>query len=197
MDHVSSWLQAALLPRVWDVCGVRCSSLTVWHSFILGEVGNPYAVPCRAPDRDAATQMLLICSHDHAGAVRVFTDPGYRARATAAIVRQVRRHTWEQIDAAVTEYIDACRRVPAHKSKDPPKGAPPPRMACAPIEWVLVDAIAGGNPEAIEAAWNTPYAVARCIFDARRDIHGEDDSLETRDEERRFDEYAEKKVPAK
>lgn len=181
-------MQAALLPRLWEVCGVRCASLTLWHSFILGEIGNPFACGGRPADRNAATELLLICSHDHAGAVRLFTDAPYRKRATRAVVRAIRRLSWTEIDAAVSDYMTACSRCPAHKViESKGDGARPPRMTAAPVEWALVDAIGGGNPDALEAAWDTPYAVARCLFDARRDIRAEIDTLETRAEERRFD----------
>lgn len=44
-----------------------------------------------------------------------------------------------------------------------------------------------GAAHDIDAAWNMPYSTAQCLFDTHRDATGEDDSLETLDEERRFD----------
>jgi hypothetical protein len=63
------------------------------------------------------------------------------------------------------------------------------RKAAAPLGWVLADHLSGGDPGRLAAAWDCPYAAARCLFDARRDIRGEDDSLESRAEEERFDAY--------
>jgi hypothetical protein len=62
---------------------------------------------------------------------------------------------------------------------------------------VLVDFLAAGNPDGIEAAWDTPYATACCLFDARRDTDGKDDTLETLDESKRFDAYIEREAKRK
>jgi len=192
MRHVSTWLQAALLPAEWDVCGVRCASLSVWHWYALTEAGNAYV--CRAPaDRDAAAELLLYASGGVCEGRRLYTHPFYRARRRKAVVGRLRALPWEQIDAAASEYVEACLRVPAHKGAPQTisggKPGPAPRRACAPMAWILVECLSAGNPERIDAAWNTPFAVARCLFDARRDIRGEDDSLESPEEEARFDAY--------
>jgi hypothetical protein len=60
-------------------------------------------------------------------------------------------------------------------------------MIKAPIEWVLVDFLSHGNPDRIDAAWNTPIAVARCLFDAHRDATGEAASLISEADEERID----------
>ena len=181
MEHVSTWLQAAILPRKWDVCGVLCDSVTVWHAFILGQVRNAYYCGGE-PSKDAAAELLLYCSRGHADGARLYTAPHYRWRAMRRIHRALRRMPLDEVNAAIADYLGSCLRVPAHKEPES-KGGGRSTIA-APMAFVLLDAF---SHLGIEAAWDMPYAAARCMYDARRDVRGEDDTLETEDEERRWD----------
>jgi len=195
MEHVSTWLQAALLPSRWDVAGVDCAALSCWHVFVLTETANPYVTGKRPPDRDAAAGVLLYCSRDYEGGRRLFHAPLHRGRAMRRIYRVLRRQEWRNIDDAVMDYLETCGRLPGHKIPEGDK-AKTIRPAAAPMPYALVQFLSAGNPDKIAAAWNTPYAVARCLFDAGRDIRGEIDTLENRDEERRFDEYQDRQRKA-
>lgn len=189
MDHVSSWFQAAVLPDRWNVAGVSCGVLSVWHMFALQQTGNPYH--CGGSlDKDAAASLLMYCAHDYKDGKRLFYQPYHRARAIRRIVRKLRKQTFEAINDAVIDYVRSCSRAPAHKEPERPKGSThKPRFVAAPRAWVLVDFLCKGDASKLDAAWNTPYAVACCLFDAHRDIAGEDDTLETLEEEKRFDAY--------
>jgi len=188
MDHVSTWLQAAALPERFDVCGVVCAPLSVWHVHVLTQSGSPYltGAPC---DRNAAAALLLWASRNHRHGARLMYRPHALARAarhTAKRVMAVR--DWLAADAACMDYVTSSLRTPGHKSPARKPGKPSSfRAVAAPLPWVLVSFLARGNPAAIEAAWDTPFAVARCLFDAWRDTTGDDDTLETLDEERRYD----------
>jgi hypothetical protein len=170
---------------LWDVCGVRCGALSVWHVYALCETGNPYLVG-GTRDIDAAASLLLFASLDHAGGARLFAGDKYRAKSLRRIARQMARHKWADIDAACLDYVQTCRRVPQHKDPPTVPGKPSTsRCIAAPMPWVLVAHFgAAGN---YEAAWNMPYAHARCMFDARRDASGDDETLESREEEARYD----------
>lgn len=187
MEHVPSWLQAALLPEVWEVAGVRCRALSVWHAFVLKQLGNPY-LHGETCDREAAASLLALCSLDYAGGRRFFSGPFFRRRSLARVNRRLRAARFTDIHAAITDYLSACLRAPGHKRRDPAPGQKF-RPAAAPVEWLLVEFLARGNPARLAAAWDTPYLVARCLFDASRDLSGDDDSLESPEEERRFDAY--------
>jgi hypothetical protein len=192
MDHISSWFQTALLPDRWSVAGVSCNALTVWHVFVLQQTENPYL--CGGPcDRDAAASLLAFCSHDYASGKKLYTGPLARAALLKHITRKLASAEWTEIHAAVTDYLSTCSRVPGHKSPAAVSGAASSgRKAAAPLCWVLVDFLCHGNPAALSDAWDTPYAVAKCLFDARRDVSGDDDTLESSDEEKRFDAFLEK-----
>ena len=193
MRHVSSWWQAALLPDRWDVCGVPCGPLSVWHVYALTELGNPYLVGGQR-DKDAAAGLLMMATGDHAHGKRLHVDPWYRARVRRRIARALRRLPWADVDAAVLDYVSACRRVPAHKEPVAQGGkGSAGRRVCAPMGWILVSWLNAGD---METAWNTPYAVARCLFDARRDVSGEDDTLESLEEEARFDAIVAERIEA-
>lgn len=191
--YVSPWLQAALIPPRWRVAGVSCRPLSVWHVFVLGSFGNPYITgDTGRMDMDAALHLLVYASQDHAGGIRLFTEPRYRAKCLAAIGKTLAAMKWETVHDACKHYVETCRRVPAHKSKVPdPKAPAESRMAAAPFAWSLVNHLSGGDPARVEQAWDAPYAVACCLFDAHRDINGQDDSLETVEESERFDRYLE------
>lgn len=178
-----------MLPDRWSVAGVSCTALSVWHVFALHSEGNPY-VAGGSCDRDAAAGLLLFASLNHADGKRLFSAPLFRARQMRHIMRKLKRAEWSDIDAAVNDYLSACSRVPGHKQvvSKGAKGSQS-RQCAAPICWALVDFLSAGNPDKIESAWNTPYTVAKCLFDARRDVSGEDDTLETLEEEIRFDAY--------
>ena len=190
MDHVSSWLQAAVLPDWWDVANVRCKTLSVWHIFALSQLGNAYFTG-QAPDKDAALSLLLFCSRDWREGRKLILSDKALVRAIRSVGRKVRRVAWDKLDGCIREYLDGCTRAPGHKQTS---GKSEGRMAAAPIEWALVAWMTEGDPTRVEAAWNAPYVVARCMFDAARDIRGEDSTLETMDEERRYDAYAARKA---
>ena len=190
MDHVSTWFQSALLPEKWEVAGVSCASLSVWHYFALEQTGNPYLHGTRI-NRDHAAALLMYCCGDYQHGRRLFTGPFYRQRFMRRIARKLKRRDWPDIDAAIIDYLQTCLRCPAHKSRVP-KAGETAKTVKAPAAWVLVDYLSGGAPSRIDAAWDTPYAVARCLFDAHRDIKGDDDSLESIEDEIYNDRYIER-----
>jgi hypothetical protein len=138
---------------------------------------------------DDAAEVLLYASGDYSHGRRLFAEPRYRKSAVLRITRQLKKIGFDDVNNAVSDYVRTCMRTPAHKqAEDKQKGG---RCACAPIAWVLVAGLSGGRASELENAWNTPYIHARCLFDAHRDIMGEDDSLESREEEERFDKMLE------
>lgn len=187
MDYVSSWFQAALLPDRWNVAGVSCSALTVWHVFALEQMNNPYFT-CSPCDRDAAASLLMFCSSDYRDGKRLFQQPLFRSRRMSEITGKLKASKWTDIHAAITDYVSTCSRTPSHRQLvSGGKSGVKPRKVVAPICWALVDFLSAGNPSKINEAWDTPYAVAKCMFDAHRDINGDDDSLESQTEERNTD----------
>jgi hypothetical protein len=193
MVYVSTWLQAALIPPKWRVAGVSCGALSVWHTMILGSFGNPYIVgDVTRMDMNAANDLLTYASQNHAGGVRLFTDPAFRARVMKTVGGTLGSQDWPTVHDACMHYVETCRRVPAHKQAEPDPKAGKPRMAAAPFAWTLVSYLSGGDPARVEAAWDAPFALACCLFDAHRDVNGMDSSLETLEEAERFDGYLER-----
>ncbi len=187
--YISPWLQACLLPRRFDVAGYICTPLTVWHSYILRSSGNRYFHAGEPVDSDAASEVLMYVQGDIRHGRRLYVDPRYRNRTRRGAYKRLKRLGFDATHAAITEYIDACTRIPTHKViTKPGKNAPTTKPAAAPTEWILAEHIAAGNPDRLDAAWDTPLIVARCMFDAGRNIRGEDDSLISEDRERELDE---------
>jgi len=192
MRHVPSWLQCAALPDRWNVAGVSCRALSVWHHFALGAVGNPYLWGGE-PDKNDAAELILFCSMDYSHGKRLFSHPAFRDVQAYRVGRKLRRVPFEAVDAACRDYVKSCLRTPQHVRVVASTNGAVTKPAKSPLDWVLVQFLCAGNPDKIEAAWNTPYATAQCLFDAHRDIAGECDSLEDMEQERRYDEMEEKK----
>ena len=184
--YVSPWLQALLLPRKWDVCGVIVPPLSLWHVHILSACKNPYIVG-GYPDKDSATELLIYASQDVENGRRLYLDSGYRRKVAKRIVKRLKRLSEEEVRLAVCEYVQECMRVPAHKIPVPKPGEVKPKGVKAPIPWILAEYVSGGNPDKVEKAFNTPYSMACCLFDAGRNVRGDDDSVIGEDDEERID----------
>ena len=190
--YFSAWLQAALLPDRWRVAGITVNALTVWHVFVLASRGNPFVCgPREACDMDAAMELLIYASGTYREGKALYSDPDLQASARRAAWKILSKREAAAVVEEVQEFAEFCTRVPGHKTpqEDGKKGAT--RGAAAPFAWILVDHLAAGDPDRIVKAWDTPYAVACCLFDAHRDVRGEDSTLETLAEAERFDLYLE------
>ena len=173
-EWISPWWQAVLLPDDWDVCGVSVPPLSVWHTFALENIGNRYL--CGGPtDRDDAASLLLFAKHDMAGGRRLMQPQfvNFRARAMRKMHRQLDHVDALDIHTACSDYVTDCLRT---VDRFEPKGGGKP---CAvPYQWQLVRIVAISLSGSLESAWNTPYAVARCLVDAYAEWKG-DTSLMT------------------
>lgn len=188
--YIGPWMQAALLPRTWDVCGVIVPPLSVWHVYILRRSGNSYITYETMPDMDSAAELLMYASLDIAGARRLYTDPKFRAKRMRTIHKKLRRMNWDDVEAACFEYVRACMRTPGHRevvSSNKAGGKPKSVKASAPTEWILAECISGGDPAKMDDAFNSQYSVAVCMFDARRNVSGDDDTLISDSEEEKLD----------
>lgn len=164
---VSPWWQAALLPDSWQICGERVLSLSVWHTFALESVGNHYL--CGGPcDRDDASGLLVICRLNHANGRRLLADSYFRKDQLVKACSIVAMHDWVQVDAECVDYVARCTRTVSRWH-----GKESGRPAAVPYQWHLLSLISGNDPAKFEAAWDCPYAVARCLFDAHAEANGD------------------------
>ena len=188
MRFISSWFQAAVQPRQWNVAGIDCDALSVWHFYALSDSGNPYICGGNRT-HDAAMEVLIYCTGGIEHSRQILAHPRAMQKTTRRIFRRIRRIGFARLDAAVAEYVMTGMRVPGHKRRvSRPGDSTQVKYMAAPRCWALVESmLSSGAAHDIDAAWNMPYSTAQCLFDTRRDASGEDDSLETLDEERRFD----------
>jgi DNA-binding FrmR family transcriptional regulator len=196
MMYISPWLQAVLLPEKWDVCGVICRPVSVWHLYILLSVQNPFIFGGKYGN-DAVTEVLMYCCGDMAHGKRMYNDKRYMASVANRIIKAVNKAGKSYASKAVEEYTAECLRSPTHKKIIASSTGEKTKPLSAPVPWVLVDFLSAGNPDKIEAAWNTPYVTARCLFDARRNQSGDDDSLISEADEERIDAKVEKMAQAR
>jgi len=165
-EWVSLWWQASLLPKVWDVCGIRIPSLTVWHTFALENVGNPYL--CGGDcDMDAVASLVLVCQSDREGFERMAMRPRLLAKTQRRIFAKIKCYTTEKANAAAREYVDVCTRAADRAERQGGKGS------AAPYQFHLVRCLTRDYGMTLDEAWSTPYAVARCYFDAASEAEGD------------------------
>ena len=184
--YASPWLQTLLLPRLWDVCGILVKPLSVWHVYVLQTSGNPY-IKGGDVDLDSATEVLLYASSTLQEGRRLYWEPHYRAKRRKRIVNKIRRLEWDNIHAAISEYVAACCRTPGHKEKIATPNDPAGKPMAAPPAWVYAEYFSRTDPKQIDDAFNMQFSLAACLFDAGRNVRGEDDSLISEEDEERID----------
>jgi len=181
---VSVWWQAACLPRRFDVCGIEVPPLSVWHTFALDQMGNPYLCAGKA-DKDAALAVLLIARHNRDAGRRLLRDDAYRVRESKRLARRVRRVSMDILHAAVLEYVILCTRSASrwHKGDE--------TFCAVPYQWHIVQRLTTGNPDKAALVWDMPYAEARCLCDAAAEQSGDttimrDDAQEMEDNWKKY-----------
>lgn len=195
IGYVSPWWQASLIPAVWDVAGVTCFSLSLWHVWALENVGNPY-VCGGARDRDAASGLLLFAALDYTGGKRMMLDAAFRAGRMARMARRLSFQPWAEVDAACVDYVTTCtrqadREIPISEDGKVKRG----RMMSAPWIWHILHHVTGGDPARFVAGWDTPYIVARCLYDVWGETQG-DKSLVDPVKQRGIDAWCERQQKA-
>jgi len=197
--YVSPWWQASILPSRWDVCGYILPALSVWHLWVLENtppgIGSPYLTGELLPDLDDAAALICVARHTKAQWTDgVQWDAGRRRALARDIHRRLRRIGEAAALGTVADYAFNCMRVPAH---DYPKNAKVKGVR-GPWQWHLVVAISGGDPARMEAAWDMPFAAARCTADILRErLPGGDESLADARRQRTIDEWAARKAAGK
>lgn len=167
-DWVSPWWQAALLPDRWVVCGIEVRPISVWHMFALENLQNHY-ICGGGCDRDDAAELLAVSRLDWESGRRLFADRSYQRRQLRDVCREIAEIKWPAVDAECVSYVAQCTRT-AHAWSAKTEGTP--QMAGGPCEWHLLSFLTQGNPTSLADAWNMPYAVARCLYDAYAESRG-------------------------
>lgn len=171
-EWVSPWWQAVNLPPVWDVCGIRASSLTLWHMFALERLGNPYLLggECKRSD---AVALLLFASRDMRGGLRLVRSPHHRSRRQLLISLRLFRRAFNEIHVACLDYIDTCLRTVGRYEKQEGGG----KKAAVPYQWHIAHRLCRDWGMKLDEAWNTPYALARHLYDVSAESEGDDSLL--------------------
>jgi hypothetical protein len=185
--YVSPWDQALLLPERWRICGISCNALSLWHSRVLELIGNHY-VCGGVPTIDSAASLLLFAQRNFRDGREIFLLPSVRARALRAMAEELATRQWETLDAACRDYVSTCQRIPDHKY---PEDAGH-RTLAAPHQFVAVYVLMSRCRLTWAEAWDTPFAVARCILDAAGEYDRGDDTLADPRLQRNIDEWVEK-----
>ena len=165
--YVSPWWQSSCIPNKWDVAGVEVFSLSLWHLFALEQIGNAY-VCGGIPDRDSAASLLLFAETDMAGGRRLLLEPYRRARKMRRMYRRLRHSAWADLHLACEDFVKSCLRSPDHWEDDKKGGT-----LSAPYQFHMVRCLCAEYGMPLADAWNMPYAMARCYFDAWQESQGD------------------------
>jgi len=183
-------MQAVLLPRTWDVCGIIVPPLSIWHVYILQTTGNSYL--CGGDlTLDSAAEVLMYASLDVKDGRKLYTQPFFRQRHRNKILKALNKIESVEIYNAMTEYISECVRTPSHKEVKSSDSGVKSEPVAAPTAWILAEYLSGGVASKLDEAFNTPFSIACCMFDAKRNVAGEDDSLNSEIKEERIDKKVE------
>ena len=165
--NVDAWLTALMVtPPV--ILGRRMQPFSLAHSFILERAGNPFWVGGeRGPEH--FFEALEICSLDLQGnRARVAKNVGRSFKRWVA--KYFRKVTADDV-ARFAQYLDdylAC-----HPRESGGSG----RELHSPWQFrIVADLVASGLGE--ERAWNMPLNLARCYYDARAELDGDDTLLD-------------------
>jgi hypothetical protein len=158
------WLQALLAsPPV--ICGRRLLPFSLAHALLLRKLGSPYA--CGGPERpEDLLTALEICSRP------VAALPGFLARPPSP--RYLRRHArrWAGhltvAGASFRTYLGDFLVAPARF--DSVTGAP----IRSPVEWYLAGLLMAEYGWTEQAAWDCPFAKARCLAEVHFERNGDD-----------------------
>lgn len=189
-DWISPYWQAALIPEKWDLCGFTVTPLSVWHTLALESVGNVYMMSDRSTvSMDDACSLILFATRDYKAGKALFEPQRERerARATRRIIKRLKGQDWDDIHAQCEYFVDSCTRSASRWQKS--VGG---KVSGVFYQWSLVHVLSGGGDATkLETAWNTPFVVARCIFDAKAQYDGDDSVMSpaAQDMEDNWDEY--------
>ena len=191
---VSVWWQAALLPDSWDVCGIVVPSLSLWHTFALDNIGNHYLNGGNCTLDDAAS-LLIFCRHDYSGGRKLMLNAKYRSKQMQEMYAQLKPLKSMDVHLACLDYVRSCiqsaRRWQSGKNETNDKC-----HIASNEQFIVHNRLCRDYRMDIEEAWNTPYSLARCFYDAGA-INRGDDSLMSPMEQHLDDELAEKQEKEK
>lgn len=163
--NVDAWLTSLMVtPPV--ILGRRLKPFSLAHSFILERAANPFWIGGeRGPEH--FFEALEICSHDlEENRARIASKSDNKFKRWVA--KHFRKVSARDVEMFV-QYMDdhlACH------SRESSGG----REMHSPWQFRLVaDLVARGFSE--ERAWNMPLNLARCYYDARAEMEGDDTLL--------------------
>ena len=171
---MDAFFQAAYCqpPRV---LGRQLMPFSLSHVFLLGGLGNGFVTTGNGTRSELFTA-AMVCSRTHSENARALF--GGRGPSLLRLMAWSLRWPDRKIEAereAFKAYLSDYCTVPEHWQADEGRG-----FQC-PWQFHFVMTLTRYFGSTLEAAWNTPVALARCYYDAWAESEG-DKSLVTTDE---------------
>lgn len=160
--NVDAWLTSLMVtPPV--ILGRRLRPFSLTHSFLLERAGNPFWV---GGPRDAEHffEAVDICAHDlESNRERIAGKVGWKfSRWVAKSFRKLNAREVETFARYMDDHLTCC-----------PRESSSGREMVSPWQFrLVVDLVRNGFSES--AAWNMPLNLARCYYDARAEMDGDD-----------------------
>lgn len=155
---------------------------SIWHSWILRVMENPFAVGGNLRDQDF-TLAVLICSHTRDEMCDLLNEPLGLQRETDNLALTLSGMTPEEVAddfAAFREYISAGFDLPEYWEKE----AGATQRQRVPVEWCLVKCLLNNRICQTEPeAWDYPLQRAACWRAVYVDENGYADYIDEKDRE--------------
>ena len=160
---VDAWL-TSLMVKPPVILGRRLKPFSLAHSLILDRLENPFWVGGkRGPEH--FFEVLEVCANNLEGnRARMYAKPRRFRRWVAAKFRKVKDADIDALNNYIVDHTACCARESSGGAG---------RDMASPWEFrVATYLIEYGFPE--ERAWNMPFNLARCYFDAREEMNGDE-----------------------
>ena len=167
----SDQFSRAVLPDIWEACGVRLMPLTLGHALLLGRLGSP-VLPA-----ERAEEVAPIGLGDVLVAAWVCSRPATVAIAGLDGRRQMLWLRWKRITRAAVisqdklallRYVAAAYQMPPVKALHPPEG----EGRQSPWLAILLLTLVSYCGHTVEEALDTPLATAQWMHALRMEESG-------------------------
>jgi hypothetical protein len=114
--------------------------------------------------------LIAFAQTDYAGGRRLILDAATMRRAVRRVARAVRKTDDITLANACTDYVVSCshtvRRWAAKKQTISESNTG--------YQWTILAVLCRDYHMTVDQAWNTPYALARCLYDGASRAQGDD-----------------------
>ncbi|MDB4403273.1 hypothetical protein N9204_00395 [bacterium] len=146
---------------------------SLWHSFVLRQLDNPFAhgIPESGEFADDLVSALAVCSLTYEESRAVLLNERLFSKRLKPIAKRAQKSDLPTVVAAFCSYRSDHCHAPEHGKKDDDRSC-----VNAPWEFHMVRCLCSIYRMSLGDAWNTGVGMSRCYYDVDMESRG-DDSL--------------------